>query len=198
MRLLVDTDAFCKLSACGLFQDAVNQLDLNISDCGRLPALPHMLRKGKLRKKYGDSISDFLIPIAENIPLALKPMDFWSDKLTLVPDIDPGEALIFAKAAESNILVLTDDKRALRALKNVPDFPLPLSGNIIVLEAILLALCNHFGFEYVRQRIQPLINIDRMTLSCFSPGNPNPPACLLSYLQSLSTELSPLVLWNPQ
>lgn len=51
MRLLLDTDAFCKLGAAGVFDDALSLLGLSVSDCGRLPALPYMLRKGSLRKE---------------------------------------------------------------------------------------------------------------------------------------------------
>ena len=53
MRLLLDTDAFCILAASGLLHDAVDLLGMDLAVCGRLPALPHMLRKGGRRGRCG-------------------------------------------------------------------------------------------------------------------------------------------------
>lgn len=46
MNLLVDTDAFCKLGAAGLIEGATGVFGARLPDCGRPPALPHMLRRG--------------------------------------------------------------------------------------------------------------------------------------------------------
>lgn len=47
-RLLLDTDIFCKLGVADLLDDTLSILGLKYSDCSRLPALPHMLRRGRL------------------------------------------------------------------------------------------------------------------------------------------------------
>lgn len=195
--LLIDTDAFCVLAAGRLLDDAVNLFGANLSGCARLPALPHMLRKGRLRKKYGDQISDHLIPIAVSIPVIDQPEAQWLDKLTPVQNIDPGEAQLFALAAEKPLAVITGDKRALRALKDVPGFADVLAGRIVVLEAILIALCARLGPTEVSARMQPLVTHDSMIRVCFSPSNPDPKGALLSYYQSLVTEIAPIVLWHP-
>ena len=57
-KLLVDTDAFCKLSVAGLLESAANVFDTSLLECARLPALPHMLKRGALRKHYGDEHCD--------------------------------------------------------------------------------------------------------------------------------------------
>ena len=49
MRLLIDSDAFCKLAASGLLSDAAALFN---GECGRLPALPHMLRRGQLLYRW--------------------------------------------------------------------------------------------------------------------------------------------------
>lgn len=197
MRLLVDTDAFCKLAVAGMLHEAIGLLGVGLNDCGRLPALPHMLRRGGLQKTFGAAACDALIPIAEALPVAGQASEGWLNKLTLIPDIDPGEAQLFAGAAEGNLMVLSGDKRALRALRNVVGFAGALSGRIVVLEAILLALCDHLGPEVVRERVQPLCSSDKVVQACFSPGNPDPAVALLSYCRSISAELHPLVLWEP-
>lgn len=185
------------LAAGRLLDAAVRLFGADLSGCARLPALPHMLRKGRLRKKYGDQISDHLIPIADSIPVIDQPEAQWLDRLTLVQDIDPGEAQLFALAAEKRLAVITGDKRALRALKDVPGFADALAGRIVVLEAILIALCARLGPTVVSAWAQPLATHDGMIRVCFSPGNPDPKDALLSYYQNLVTELDPLVLWHP-
>ena len=197
-QLLIDTDVFCKLTVCGLLSDAIGLLNAGISDCARLPALQHMLRKGKLRKLYGDQAADSMIPVAEQIANIPAPNTVWLNKLVQIQAIDPGEAQLFASAAESGLLVLTGDKRSLQALKSVADFPAALTGRIVVFEAILLALCDQLGPEVVRAKIQPLVTAENMVKSCFSAGNNDPQDCLLSYYRSLVAELAPLVLWNPR
>ena len=198
MKLLIDTDAFCKLAVGGLLRDAVGVLGADITECGRLPALPYMLRRGRLRTVFGPEACDSLIPVANMVPVVVPPTDAWLDKLTPIQAIDPGEAQIFAAGAESGLLVMSGDKRALRALREVAAFTDALSGRIIVLEAIFIALCDRFGPEYVRRRIQVLAATDKMIQVCFSTGNPDPRDGLLSYYRSLAAELNPLVLWQPR
>ncbi len=74
MRLLVDTDAFCKLAVGGVLHDAIALLGADLSECGRLPALPHMLRRGGLRKKFGPKACDALLPVANEVPVAIQPL----------------------------------------------------------------------------------------------------------------------------
>lgn len=197
VSLLIDTDAFCVLASGRLLDDAVSLFGADLSRCARLPALPHMLRKGRLRKKYGDQISGHLIPIADSIPVIDQAEALWIDRLTQVQNIDPGEAQLFALAAEKQLVVITGDKRALRALRDVPGFANALAGRIVVLEAILIALCTRLGPTAVSAQMQPLLTHDSVIRVCFSSGNPDPRDALLSYYQNLVTELDPLVLWQP-
>jgi hypothetical protein len=198
MRLLVDTDAFCKLAVGGVLHDAITLLGADLSECGRLAALPHMLRRGRLRKAVGPEACDTLISVTNELPVAIQPSDTWLDRLTPFGAIDPGEAQIFAAAAETGLIVVSGDKRALRVLKDIAGFPEALSGRIVVLEAILLALCDRLGPDEVRRRIHALIPLDTMVKVSFSTGNPDPREALHSYFTSLTAELAPLVLWDPR
>ncbi len=196
MSLLIDTDAFCMLAAGQLLDDAISLLDADRSTSARLPALPYMLRKGQLRKKYGDQTSDILVPIANSIPVIGQPDAQWLDKLIPVQNIDPGEAQLFALAAEKQLTILTNDKRALRSLKDVPGFASALAGRVVILEAILIALCDQLGATVVSARVHPIITHDTMVRMCFSSRNPDPRHALFSYYQSLVPDLDPLVLWH--
>lgn len=199
MRLLLDTDAFCKLSVGGVLRDSVLLLGSDLLDCGRLPALPYMLRKGRLRSLYGPAACEAMLPVAERMPIAPQPShSTWLDKLTPVPAIDPGEAQIFAAAADTRLVIVSGDKRALRALRKIDGYPEALAGRIVVLEAVLLALCDHLGSEIVRMRMQPLVNSDNVVKVCFSTSTADPRVGLLSYYSSLVTELVPLILWKPE
>ena len=68
MKVLVDTDAFCKLGLAGLLADVVGVLGAPLSDCARLPALPHMLRRGGVQRRYGEANCRSLIGTATVIP----------------------------------------------------------------------------------------------------------------------------------
>ncbi len=107
-------------------------------------------------------------------------------------------AQIFAVAAELGCPFLSGDKRSLKALKDIGDFIPVLDGRVVVLEAVLLVLCDTIGQEEVRQRMTPLAMVDRMVDICFSSGNQDPSTALLSYYWALEGELAPLRIWNPR
>lgn len=198
MKLLVDTDVFCKLGIANLLEEAARIFGASLQECGRLPALPFMLRRGGLRKLFGEPACDALIPIATSMPEVQKPDDTWLEKLTGIEAIGPGEILIFARAGECGLPFWSGDKRALRALKGVAEFIPALAGHVVVLEAILLALCDRLGHEQVRRRIAPLVALDHVVEICFSRENTDPSHALLSYYRALGLELTPLELWDPR
>lgn len=198
MKLLFDTDVFCKLGIANLLEDTAHIFGAKLHDCGRLPALPFMLQRGGLRKLYGGPACDALIPVVNAIPVVPDASTTWLDKLTAIEAINPGEAQIFAVAAEAGQPFLSGDKRALCALKDIDEFIPALEGHVVVLEAVLLTLCNRLGQNEIHQRVAPLIAVDRMLEICFSRGNPDPANALLSYYRAYKTELVPLKLWDPQ
>lgn len=198
MRLLIDTDIFCKLGLGGLLDDAISLLGVRIEECGRLHALPHMLRRGKLPRVYGVEACSQLLPIAERMVAVPDPDSTWLDRLTASNSIDPGEAILFASAAQHSLTIATGDKRALRELRGIDGYADALSGRIIVLEAILLSLCRRLGNKAVRRRLKSLSNVDKVLMVCFSDGNSNPIEALDSYYRNLVVELAPLRLWEPQ
>jgi hypothetical protein len=198
MRLLIDTDAFCKLALADLLHETLGSLEVAPVECGRLPALPHMLRRGRIRRLYGPDSCDRLLEVAESFAeIKEQPSASWLDRLARVETIDPGEAQLYALAAERSLLVLSFDKRALHGLKTIEGFPAALKGRIVVPETVLVALCRTLGPEVVRQRITVLKSSDQMIRACFSSGNSEPTEALLSYSNSLARDLEPLKLWSP-
>ncbi|MCF8047098.1 MAG: hypothetical protein K9L19_06115 [Desulfarculaceae bacterium] len=198
MPLVIDTDAFCKLSVAGLLQEAVEFFGVGLHECFRLPALPHMLIRGGLVRKFGREACEAMAPDATAMLVLPKPSDTWLDLMTPIDAIDPGEAQIIAAAAESDLMILTGDKRALLALIDIEGIANVLGGRIVVLEAILLALCDSLGADEVRRRVVELVPRDTMFRICFSATDQPPQKCLQSYYDDLAAKLGAIRLWNPR
>lgn len=195
-RLLVDSDIFCKLGITGLLEPAVAIFGVTLADCVCLPALPHMLRRGKLPKLFGMAACEGLVPLAESLsatPIATSSLH----KLANVDRIDVGEAHIFSAVADLGVVALTGDKRALAAVAQVPEFPQLLAGKIATLEAVLLSLCSRLGDAVVRDAVKPVLEKDQTIRVCFSSGNHDPRAGLRSYFEALKRDVLPLELWVP-
>lgn len=197
MRLLVDTDIFCKLGVAGLLNEALAALGVSSGECGRLPALPHMLQRGGIVKRYGSPACNALVPVAMEMPIAPAPDDKWLQPLVGVASIDAGEAQLLALTAQQGLVLLSGDKRALRSVAGVHPIVPALAGKIVTFEAVLLVLCQRIGVPTVRAALVPLAEIDQTVKVCFSPGNPDPVAALTSYLSHLEREVAPLILWKP-
>lgn len=197
MRLLLDSDVFCKLGLGGLLVEALSALDTEIEECGRLPALPYMLQRGRLPRVYGTEACARLLTLATSMKTAPAADSSWLDRLAPATAIDPGEAQLFAAAAQSGLVIMTGDKRSLRELKDIEGYAEALSGRVVVFEAILLALCDRLGSAEVRSRLGSQATADKMLAACFSAGNQNLHAAIGSYFRQLETELQPLRLWTP-
>ena len=196
-RLLVDTDVYCKLGVAGLFTDALIALGVSLEECGRLAALPYMLRQGALRRAFGDKASDKLARLAQRMPIAIQPHDDWLEPLIVIDSIDPGEAQLLAASAERELLLLIGDKRSLHEVSGIPGYAEALDGRVVVLEAILTELCVQLGVDIISSRIRPLTEVDIAVRVCFSDSQSTPLVGLLSYYQDLAVHLRPLNLWRP-
>lgn len=197
MPALIDTDLFCELGIANLLPDAARVLGCSLADCARLPALPHMLRRGRLPARYGAEACARLLPVAEEMAVAPDPHGPWFDRLASVEDIDPGEAQLLAAAANGGFVVMTGDERALRAVRLVEGFAEAVAGRVVTRVGILLALCNDLGPHKVRLAVSGLMATNKTIGVCFSDASEDPREGLSSYHRSAVEELSPLVLWDP-
>lgn len=197
MRLLFDTDAFCKLGISGLIEALMAALAVRPAECARLGPLPHMLRRGRLPKLYGVAACGGLVELAEGMPAAPAPNSSWVEPLVGAPGIDPGETQLLALAGEQALILVSGDKRALRAVAGIPAYVEALRGKIVTMEAALILLCRHHGVDEIRRATRTLAPVDHMIGVCFSPGNGDPVGALTSYLDALKKDVDPLVLWLP-
>ena len=158
-RLLVDSDLFAKLGIAGLLGRLLEFLGVELAECGRLPALPHMLRRGGIPALYGSDRCERLVPTADQMGVIPPASTSWLARVAGVSQIDAGEAQLFASAAEHGLLIVTGDKRSVIAMSQLDAFPAALSGRIISMEAALLALCGRLGAEPVRAALAPLVAV---------------------------------------
>jgi hypothetical protein len=196
MLLISDNDAFCKLAASDLLEDVIKHLGFELNQCARLASLPFMINKGKIGKKFDSPTRERLVELAQKMQIIKSPSADWLDKLVAINEIDPGEALIFASAAEYQASVTSGDKRALIALRGASDFHEVLSGKIIVIEAAVLAMCSVLGVESVKTKVQPVLEEDKALGFCFKSGDPR--EGLRSYYSDLARRVDPLFLWSPE
>lgn len=196
----MDTDVFAKLGIASLLDQLYAMFGVTVDECARLPALSHMLRRGALPALHGKEACERLVPVAEAMPLAPAASTTWLGRLANLPQIDPGEAQLFATAAEHQLIVVTGDKRSVIAASKVDGMADALAGRVASLEAVLLGLCQRLGREHLRTAVKPLVAVedrrDKMVQVCFSDGNPDPEGALQSYFNDLKRNAAPLVLWE--
>lgn len=196
-QLLVDSDAFCKLAAANLLEETLGLLSIDKAQCARLPSLPPMLRRGRLREKLGGAVADVLHPLAEQIQAMREPSDEWLDLLVNHPAIDVGEAQIYALAAEHGLRVLTGDKRSLLELSKLPAFRDRLDGRVVSLEAVLLGLIGTMSQAELRARGSILGKYDSMARAIFGSSSSALAQGLESYFRDLERSVEPMKLWRP-
>jgi hypothetical protein len=197
LRLVIDSDAFCKLAVANLLDATLSLLGVTPKQCARLPALSHMLRKGRIRNRYGHTVADGLIEKASHFPTMPEASAEWLDKLSGTVAIDPGEAQMYALAAEHGVLALTGDKRALKAVSSIPEVYTKLDGNVVTIEAVLLGLSLQMVEADLRARGKILGTYDQMAKAVFASSNSTLHEALGSYLGSLEADSQPMTLWRP-
>lgn len=144
-------------------------------------------------------MADMLLALATEFPKMPVASTEWLDKFVGVSDIDPGEAQIYALAAEKELRVLTGDKRALKAVGSLSEVSAKLDGNVVTIEAVLLGLSNsnHGSDAELRERGSVLGTYDHMARAVFASASSSLDDALDSYFRSVEREAQPMRLWRP-
>jgi hypothetical protein len=175
---LWDTDILLKLSALDLVQETLQLLQLSEQDVYLLPSATHYLRKAdkRLIYRYGKEG----VERAQKLAQQAKFVGFHLEKselelLSSVPDIDTGEALLYASTyALQEFWLLTGDKRSLAALAEAPNcqaIVARLSGKVICLEQIIVHILRSHPFEMVLNKVVPARECDTAIKVAFGSGN---------------------------
>jgi hypothetical protein len=175
---LWDTDILLKLSALDLVQETLQLLQLSEQDVYLLPSATHYLRKAdkRLIYRYGKEG----VERAQKLAQQAKFVGFHLEKselelLSSVPDIDTGEALLYASTyALQEFWLLTGDKRSLTALAASPNcqpIAARLSGKVICLEQVVIHSLSSHPFEILLSKIVPARECDTAVKVAFGSGN---------------------------
>ena len=184
-------------------RELVAAAGFDLSNARRLQPLPHMLRKRKkMLKKYPAGVREKAIAWCSQIePVSIRPKGPFLAQLGLVRGIDPGEAELFAIAAETpGSLIATGDKRACRALKaaeGLEDAKAALRGRIVCLETALDMLLEQRGFSALSGPLTQIRGLNRTLGALLSQGEltleENFREGLASYSRHLTSELGDLL-----
>lgn len=165
-KLLLDADAVSKLAYWELLAEVPSLFEVDWNACATLESVHHRARKA------ASGARDKLFPTRKDGAYAVEhlkqmlPLPEPSDrifKLQEIPQLDAGEAILMAVAADQNALVVSGDKRAMVAIgshvrtSGSTDF----DQRCICLEQILLMLLRSHGIEWLRRKICPRRGFDK-------------------------------------
>ncbi len=168
--ILIDNDALLKLARYGLLDEAVALFESTPTDVRVLPAAKYRLLPAKNRLRFcKDEESagrlEAFLKTSNPLDAGLADSDLL-DVLNAVPNIDAGEALLFAVGANNrDTLVITGDKRSLATLcsdDSVADVSKALAGRVVSME-VLFSMLTEYQFTLIQERVRDKPDVD-MTL----------------------------------
>ncbi len=198
MIALVDNDAISKLAACDLVEPAIAALKFENDRVFMAPSAPYSLNvlknQEKGRRRYGVEVHARICQFVQQIRTATEVPDPQDMQILLgVEGIDPGEALLFALSARNlDSVIVTGDKRAIRALATAPgldEIRLALRGRILCWEQILAATIQHLGFEKALDPILAACDADKVLGIAFASGAKTTEASVFDALRSYVGDL---------
>lgn len=165
---LLDSDAARKLCQYLLLEELAVCIGCSLQDFAVLPQLKFQLsiqNKSKALKRLGSSeavlLAQALIDAAAEIDLS---PDAANNLLQISrPDIDSGEAVLFAALSQSSDdTMVSGDKRAYVALSDIEGHPLvdALWPRLICLEEAVMLIMRCYPFELVSDRIRARSDVD--------------------------------------
>jgi hypothetical protein len=191
----LDNDVIIKLTTCGLLSEALECLEIDRSNVRVLSSARFVFKGPKMRKKHSEQVLASAVEFVESC-ITIPPQD--SDEYLLLEqqiknDIDAGEAtLIAATAQESAFLIVTGDKRCLKALAAAEELNLiqkRLQGHVICLEQIICKLIDERGFDWVLAKVLPALDCDKALKTAFGSGSKSQCENVLQTLNSYVEEL---------
>ena len=187
----LDNDVLAKLVACGLYDEAIEILNLNESDLRVLSSAQYyFMRSKKAKAKYPESIRSKVVEIAKSCQI-INPSTTEAlnevEKLQQYEGIDNGEALLIAATREEEYFwLITGDKRFLRTLASSSDLHSIVSrlqGRVICLEQLIQQLIVKQGFDKTLMNFVSAKKYDKSIQSIFGSGEKSTKDNVLSSLE---------------
>ena len=204
MLTLIDNDALLKLARYGLLEQALQSLGVGYSDVRVLATAKYVLLPAgnRLRRCKDEGtatrLEEFLSKVGQ-VDVAQADSNA-IDTLAAQPNIDAGEALLFAIAASTpDARLITGDKRALAALSSAEEVThmcVALTGRVITLE-VLFALFIKTDFATTQTSVRANADVDKALTMAFGVSSPasHQSACeaLASYISHLKQAIGDLL-----
>jgi hypothetical protein len=165
--ILIDNDALLKLARYGLLDEAVALFESTPTDVRVLATAKYRLLPAKNRLRFcKDEESaarlEAFLKTSNPLDAGLADPDLL-DVLNAVPNIDAGEALLFAVGANNrDTLVITGDKRSLATLcshDSVTDVSKALAGRVVSME-VLFSMLTEYQFTLIQERVRDKPDVD--------------------------------------
>jgi hypothetical protein len=159
---LFDSDALSLLAAAGLLPHTLAVLGASETQVYRLESLSHMLRRGRIGKTWTpDTRTEALREVQRIQVWRHQPDAELLNRIIAADGVDDGEALLYASLVEHpTYLLVSGDKRSMRALCEAPDLRdirAAISGRVICLETLLLALIDGHGPVAIGRSFEPVL-----------------------------------------
>ena len=171
LTCFLDNDIVIKLSAFDLFDGAITILNLDWEQLRVYSAAQYTFRGKSYIAQYSESVCQKAIAITQKCQKVEADNSIEFTLLNKVKNIDEGEAALIAATADKDVFLLTTgDKKCLKALATDPNLESVckrLCGRVICLEQIILKLIEVKGFEFVRDRVLPMVGCDKSLQICF-------------------------------
>ena len=202
MILLNDNDLILKLGACNLLDIFPDACEVAVGDLRVLSTAKYVFRGFQKKKdkisKYGEDGIVRAMDFVEKCSAINEYDENVFKTLSIVDQIDEGEAVLFAAACKMpDSVVATGDKRFLRSVAGTV-VAQPLAGRVLCLEQIILRCIDVLDFVEIKNRIIPAKNCDTALQAVFGSGHyaeeKNVRDTLSSYINSLREESGTLLL----
>ncbi len=166
-QILFDNDALLKLARYGLLDEAIALFGCTSADVSVLATAKYYLLPARNRLRFCEDEES--AAKLESFLGASKRLDAQAadpdllDSLTIIENIDAGEALLLAVGATNrDTLVITGDKRSLAALcshDSVVHVSSALAGRVVSMEVLFLYLIEHH-FTHIQECVRSKPDVD--------------------------------------
>lgn len=179
MKLLLDNDIIKKMVAMGVLEDALALFGATLADVRVLVSCQYrMLKKeARRRREFGDELYEQLaqlLPTLTTLPALAD--SALVDQLVTVPGIDVGEAeLLAAMVEDPSAILLTGDKRFLKALSESPELAsvrTAVRNRVCCLEAVMQAVLDATDdYQELSTRVRAGTGHDKTMKVCFGQAS---------------------------
>jgi hypothetical protein len=199
-RLLMDNDALLKAAHWGLLDIVPSLVVSTWGETACLPTFPPRVRRAEPKLFSDASVAKALeMRLAMTAPLPEPDVSVLS-VLQSEPGIDAGELLLFgALAATPAALLLTGDKRALRAVA-LTDVQARFQNRVVCVEQLMSHALDKLGVVAIVEQVRRWTPRDQTALAIFGRQGGKSEADLreglASYLRSIDKETNGLLVRN--